>query len=109
MTALREQGVMVMYYLLVVLHRSTTGEVNKREGISMLVVLSLVPLIPSPGNQPAAPFGEMLGFALAFIGAFVAHLVIWRSYPGGTWWSPPDVWPQARGALPDSSYGPVAS
>jgi len=79
---------------------------------SSLVALNLLLgylLIPSPGNQPAAPFGEMLGFALAFIGAFVAHLVIWRSYPGGTWWSPPDVWPPARGALPDSSQGPVAS
>lgn len=79
---------------------------------SSLIALNLLLgylLIPSPGNQPAAPFGELLGFALAFIGAFVAHLVIWRSYPGGTWWSPPDVWPPARRALPDSSQGPVAS
>jgi hypothetical protein len=45
------------------------------------------------GNQSNVPFGEMLGFALAFIGAFVAHIWIWRSYPGGTWWSPPEGWP----------------
>jgi hypothetical protein len=47
-------------------------------------------LISAPSN---VPFGEMLGFALAFTGAFIAHIWIWRSYPGGTWWSPPDGWP----------------
>ena len=50
-------------------------------------------LISPIGNQPNVPFGEMLGFALAFTGAFVAHMWIWRSYPGGTWWSPPEGWP----------------
>ncbi len=51
-------------------------------------------LVSPPGNQSNVPFGEMLGFALAFTGAFVAHMWIWRSYPGGTWWSPPDGWPR---------------
>ncbi|HYA98966.1 MAG TPA: hypothetical protein VED37_01985 [Ktedonobacteraceae bacterium] len=50
-------------------------------------------LISPIGNQLNVPFGEMLGFALAFTGAFVAHIWIWRSYPGGTWWSPPEGWP----------------
>jgi len=50
-------------------------------------------LISPTGNQLNVPFGEMLGFALAFTGAFVAHIKIWRSFPGGTWWSPPDGWP----------------
>jgi hypothetical protein len=79
---------------------------------SSLIALNLLLgylLIPPLGNQPAAPFGEMLGFALAFIGAFVAHIVIWRSYPGGSWWSPPDVWPPAGKGEPDSSNSPVAS
>ncbi len=66
-------------------------------------------LIPPPGNQPAAPFGEMLGFALAFSGASVAHMVIWRSYPGGSWWSPPDVWPPEREPSPDQSKGPAVN
>jgi hypothetical protein len=74
--------------------------------LSSLVALNLVLgylLISPPGNQPNAPFGEMLGFALAFIGAFVAHMLIWRSYPGGSWWAPPGVWPPARQASPDTS------
>jgi hypothetical protein len=53
-------------------------------------------LISPLGNQSNVPFGEMLGFALAFTGAFVAHVWIWRSYPGGTWWSPPDGWPRIQ-------------
>jgi hypothetical protein len=67
--------------------------------VSGLLALNLVLgylLISPPGNQSRVPFGEMLGFALAFMGAFVAHVLIWRSYPGGSWWSPPDVWPPAR-------------
>jgi len=52
-------------------------------------------LIPPIGNQLNVPYGEMLGFALAFTGAFVAHVWIWRSYPGGTWWSPPEGWPSS--------------
>lgn len=74
--------------------------------LSSLLALNLVLgyLLISPlGNQPRAPFGEMLGFALAFIGAFVAHVVIWRSYPGGSWWSPPDVWLPTRQASGDSA------
>ncbi len=74
--------------------------------LSSLVALNLVLgylLISAPGNQPNAPFGEMLGFALAFMGAFVAHVLIWRSYPGGSWWSPPDVWPPTRQASHDSA------
>lgn len=61
----------------------------------MFVVLGYL-LISPLGNQPRVPFGEMLGFALAFMGAFVAHVVIWRGYPGGLWWAPPDGWPSAR-------------
>jgi len=53
-------------------------------------------LISPLGNQSNVPFGEMLGFALAFSGAFIAHVWIWRSYPGGTWWSPPDGWPRIQ-------------
>jgi len=74
--------------------------------LSSLVALNLVLgylLISSLGNQPRVPFGEMLGFALAFMGAFVAHVVIWRRYPGGSWWSPPDVWPPVRQASHDSA------
>ncbi len=74
--------------------------------VSGLLALNLVLgyLLISPlGNQPRVPFGEMLGFALAFMGAFVAHVLIWRSYPGGSWWSPPDVWPPARQASPGAS------
>jgi hypothetical protein len=52
-------------------------------------------LISPIGNQLNAPFGEMLGFALAFTGAFIAHIWIWRSFPGGTWWSPPEGWPNS--------------
>ncbi len=44
-------------------------------------------LISPTGNQLNVPLGEILGFALAFTGAFVAHMWIWRSFPGGTWWS----------------------
>ena len=50
-------------------------------------------LISPLGNQSNVPFGEMFGFALAFTGAFIAHMWIWRSFPGGTWWSPPEGWP----------------
>lgn len=74
--------------------------------LSSLIALNLVLgyLLISPlGNQPRVPFGEMLGFALAFMGAFVAHVLIWRSYPGGSWWAPPDVWPPVRQASPDAS------
>ncbi len=59
---------------------------------SSLIALNLVLgyLLISPlGDQSSIPFGEILGFALAFIGAFVAHVLIWRRYPGGSWWSPP--------------------
>jgi hypothetical protein len=52
------------------------------------------------GIGPNAPFGEFLGFALAFTGAFVAHIWIWRSFPGGTWWSPPEDWPRTHKASP---------
>jgi hypothetical protein len=41
-------------------------------------------LISPLSTQLNVPFGEMLGFALAFTGAFIAHVWIWRSYPGGT-------------------------
>jgi len=58
-------------------------------------------LISPLGAQANAPFGEMLGYALAFIGAFVAHIWIWRSYLGGTWWSPPDGWPRAKKTSPE--------
>ena len=64
-----------------------------------VIALNLVPgyfLISPLGNQSNVPFGEMLGFALAFTGAFVAHVWIWRSNPGGTWWSPPDGWPRIQ-------------
>ena len=64
--------------------------------LSSLLALNLILgyfLVSPLGNQSNAPFGEMLGFALAFTGAFVAHIRIWRSYPGGTWWSPPEGWP----------------
>jgi hypothetical protein len=54
------------------------------------------------GIGPNAPFGEFLGFALAFTGAFVAHIWIWRSFPGGTWWSPPEGWPRTHKASPES-------
>ena len=57
-------------------------------------------LISPPGNQSNVPFGEMLGFALAFSGAFIAHTWIWRSYPGGTWWSPPEGWPSIQKMSP---------
>jgi hypothetical protein len=74
--------------------------------VSSLLALNLVLgylLIFPLGNQPRASFGEMLGFALAFMGAFVAHVVIWRRYPGGSWWSPPNVWPPTRQASHDSA------
>ena len=76
--------------------------------LSSLLALNLVLgyLLISPlGNQHRAPFGEILGFALAFIGAFVAHVVIWRRYPGGSWWSPPDVWQPTRQASGASAKG----
>lgn len=69
--------------------------------LSSLLALNFVlnyVLISPLGNQPHVPFGEILGFALAFIGAFVAHVLIWQSHPGGSWWSPPDVWPPTRQA-----------
>jgi hypothetical protein len=77
--------------------------------IALNLLLGYLVISPSPG-QANAPFGEMLGFALAFSGAFVAHVLIWRSYPGGTWWSPPDVWPPGgKHSSPDRSHGPAAS
>jgi hypothetical protein len=67
-------------------------------------------LVPPPGNQVNTPFGEMLDFALAFSGAFVAHVVIWRSYPGGSWWSPPDIWPpRGKKSSSDRAHGPAVS
>ena len=71
--------------------------------IYWLLALNLVLgyfLISPLGNQLNVPFGEMVGFALAFTGAFIAHVWIWRSYPGGTWWSPPDGWPRIQKTLP---------
>jgi len=85
------------------------GTVSTFRSLIALNLLLSYALIAPPGNQPAAPFGEMLGFALAFSGAFVAHMVIWRSYPGGSWWSPPDVWSPVREQSPDRSNGPVVS
>jgi hypothetical protein len=70
-----------------------------------LLALNLVPgyfLISPIGNQSNVPFGEMFGFALAFTGAFVAHVWIWRSYPGGTWWSPPEGWPRIQKVPPEA-------
>lgn len=67
--------------------------------LSSLLALNMVlgyALISPLGNEPRVPFGESLGFALAFLGAFVAHVLIWRRYPGGSWWSPPAVWPPPR-------------
>lgn len=58
-------------------------------------------LVSPLGDQSNAPFGETLGFALAFTGAFIAHIWIWRSYPGGTWWSPPEGWPKAKKTSPE--------
>jgi len=77
--------------------------VNTFCGLIALNLLLGYLLIAPPGNQPAAPFGEMLGFALAFSGAFIAHVLIWRSYPGGSWWSPPDSWPPERSKGPGMS------
>jgi len=77
--------------------------------IALNLLFGYLVISPLP-NQVNAPFGEMLGFAFAFTGAFVAHVVIWRSHPGGTWWSPPDVWPpQGKQSLPDRAHGPAAS
>jgi len=69
------------------------GTVSVLCGILALNLVLGYFLISPLGNQPDVPFGELLGFALAFTGAFVAHVWIWRSFPGGTWWSPPDGWP----------------
>ncbi len=69
------------------------GAVSVLCGLLALNLLLGYFLISPIGNQSNVPFGEMLGFALAFTGAFVAHILIWRSYPGGTWWSPPEGWP----------------
>lgn len=67
-------------------------------------------VISPPPNQANVPFGEMLGFALAFTGAFVAHVMIWRSYPGGSWWSPPDDWPpRGKQSSPDRAHSPTVS
>ena len=77
--------------------------------LALNLLLGYLVISPSSG-QANAPFGEMLGFALAFSRAFVAHVLIWRSYPGGTWWSPPDVWPpQGKHSSPDRSHGLAAS
>ncbi len=72
------------------------GTVSTVSGLLALNLLLGYLLISPPGNQSRVPFGEMLGFALAFMGAFVAHMLIWRRYPGGSWWAPPDGWPPAR-------------
>ena len=72
--------------------------------LSGLLALNLVLgyfLIYPLGNQSNVPFGEMLGFALAFTGAFIAHVWVWRSYPGGTWWSPPEGWPKTQKTSPE--------
>jgi len=74
------------------------GTVSTVAGLLALNLLLGYLLISPPGNQLRVPFGEMLGFVLAFIGAFVAHVVIWRRYPGRSWWSPPDGWPPTRQA-----------
>jgi len=67
-------------------------------------------VISPPPNQANVPFGEMLGFALAFTGAFVAHVMIWRSYPGGSWWFPPDDWPpRSKQSSPDRADSPTVS
>jgi hypothetical protein len=63
------------------------GTVSTVCGLLALNLLLGYLLISPPGNQSRVPFGEMLGFALAFTGAFVAHVVIWRRYPGGSWWA----------------------
>lgn len=75
------------------------GTVSIVSGLFALNLLLGYLLISPLANQPRVPFGGMLGFALAFIGAFVAHVVIWRRYPGGSWWSPPDVWLPTHEAL----------
>jgi hypothetical protein len=72
------------------------GTVSTVSGLLALNLLLGYLLISSPDSQSRVPFGEMLGFALAFMGAFVAHVVIWRRYPGGSWWAPPNVWPPAH-------------
>jgi hypothetical protein len=77
--------------------------------IALNLLLGYIVISP-PSSEANAPFGEMLGFALAFSGAFVAHILIWRSYPGGTWWSPPENWPpQRKTSSPDRAHGPAAS
>jgi hypothetical protein len=77
--------------------------------LALNLLLGYLVISPPPG-QANTPFGEMLGFALAFSGAFVAHILIWRSYPGGTWWSPPENWPpQRKTSSPDRSKGPAVS
>ena len=79
------------------------GTVSTLAGLIALNLVLGYALVVSPVNQPGAPFGEMLGFALAFTGAFIAHVMIWRSYAGGTWWSPPDTWPPARRPKPEDA------
>jgi hypothetical protein len=65
------------------------GTIGIVSGLFALNLLLGYLLISPLANQFRIPFGEMLGFALAFIGAYVAHVVIWRRYPGGSWWSHP--------------------
>lgn len=74
------------------------GTVSTLSGLIALNLLLSYLLIVPLANQPHVAFGGMLGFALAFIGAFGAHVLLWRSYPGGSWWSPPDIWPPTRRA-----------
>lgn len=77
--------------------------------IALNLLLGYIVISPFP-NQANEPLGEMLGFALAFTGAFVAHVLIWRSYAGGSWWSPPDTWPpQGKHSSPDRAHGPAVS
>jgi hypothetical protein len=76
------------------------GTVSVLSGLLALNLLLGYFLVSPLGNQSNVPFGEMLGFALAFTGAFVAHIWIWRSYPGGTWWSPPEGWPRIQEMSP---------
>ena len=72
------------------------GTVSVLCGILALNLVLGYFLISPTGNQLNVPFGEMFGFALAFTGAFIAHVWIWRSFPGGTWWSPPEGWPRIQ-------------
>ena len=78
------------------------GTVSVLSGLLALNLALGYFLISPVGTQSNVPFGEMSGFALAFTGAFVAHVLIWRSYPGGTWWSPPAGWPRIQKMPPEA-------